>query len=119
MFKGSKYTDRQSESADAKKALLAKFQSRPKADDPDVQARAAERRAVAEARAIRDDERRKRKAEEAARKELERQEQLRLEAERKEAERLAAIEAARAEALLRLKQKAARDARYAARKARK
>ncbi len=52
-FKGSLFTDRQSTSAAAKKALLEKFKAKPAADDPAVLARAAERRAIAEAREVR------------------------------------------------------------------
>ena len=46
IFKGNKFGERQTASAEAKRAILAKFQSRPAADDPDVQARAAERKAI-------------------------------------------------------------------------
>jgi hypothetical protein len=78
-FKGSKYEDRRDAAAEAKKALIERFKARPPADDPAVLARAAERKAIQEAREIRAAER------------------ARLKAERK----------------------AARDAKYAARKARK
>jgi len=119
IFKGSKFVDRQSASAEAKRALLAKFQSRPPADDPEIVARAAERKAVAEAREQRLAERRAERAAEAARLAAEREAAAAADAARKREEEAAAQEAAREEALLRLKQKAARDARYAARKARR
>lgn len=70
------FTDRQSTSQNAKKALLERFKARPGPDDPIMQQRRAEREAVAQARAARD-------AEKAA--------------ARAEAERLAAIERARLE----------------------
>jgi hypothetical protein len=117
-LKGSTYNDRREEAAAAKRALVERFKSRPPADDPAVQARAAERRAIAEARDLRNAERARQKAalDEVRKKE----EELRLEAERlaaEEAERRAAEQAARDEAI-RAERKAQRDAKYAARKAR-
>lgn len=122
IYKERNFADRRQAAGDAKKALLEKFKARPAADDPAVQARAAERKAIAEAREKR---------------EAERIEQKRLAAEteaRERAEREAAAEAAaRAESdakeqaekdmVARLladeaDRKAKRDARYAARKAR-
>jgi hypothetical protein len=118
-FKGGLYSERASASADAKKALLEKFKAKPPPDDPDVLARAAERRAIAEAREQRAAERRV--AKEA--------DELRLAAERAardlEAVARAAEEEARAaekvlrDEQLKAERKAARDARYAARKARR
>ena len=118
-LKGSTFNDRRDEAAAAKKALVERFKSRPPADDPAVVARAAERRAIAEARD-------KRQAERALVKQaqdLERQaaEKARLEAEAlaaAEAEAKAAEQVSRDEAI-RAERKAARDAKYAARKARK
>ncbi len=86
------FTDRQANSASAKKALLERFKARPGPDDPVMLQRKAERQAVAEARALRD-------AEKAA--------------ARAEAERLAAIEAAR----LAEEERLAEIAREVARKA--
>lgn len=86
------FTDRQSNSANAKKALLERFKARPGPDDPVMQQRRAEREAIAAARA-------EREAEKAA--------------IRAEQERLAAIERARIEEEERL----AEIAREAARKA--
>ncbi|MET0941511.1 MAG: DUF6481 family protein [Mesorhizobium sp.] len=121
--------ERRNAASEAKKALLAKFNSRPSDDDPAVLARKAERKAILEARAIREAEKEKLKQERLAREAAER-------AKREaaaEAARLAAEEAARAEANQReaeeteriaslltdeAERKAKRDARYAARKAR-
>ncbi len=119
IFKGNKFGERQSASAEAKRAILAKFQSRPSADDPEVQARAAERKAIAEAREVRMAQRRLEREAEAARQAAEREAALAAEAQRRKEEEAAAAEALRREALLKLEQKAARDARYAARKARR
>jgi len=52
----SSFTDRQSSSAAAKKALLERFKARPGPDDPIMQQRRAEREAVSVARAARDAE---------------------------------------------------------------
>lgn len=86
------FTDRQSNSANAKKALLERFKARPGPDDPVMQQRRAEREAIAKARA-------EREAEKAA--------------IRAEQERLAAIERARIEE----EERQAEIAREAARKA--
>ncbi len=119
MLKGSKFTDRASASAEAKQAMLAKFQSRPSLEDPDVQKRIAERRAVAEAREVRNAERDKLKAEAAQRVAAEK-EAVRLAelAAREEQEKAKEAQVASLEEL-KARQKAARDARYAARKQRR
>jgi hypothetical protein len=118
-LKGSTFEDRRAAAAEAKKALVERFKARPPADDPEVLARAAERKAIQEAREIRQGERAKQKAlEEEARL---REDEARKAAEAKaaeEAEAKAAEQAARDEAI-RAERKAARDAKYAARKARK
>ncbi|MCU4178582.1 DUF6481 family protein [Bosea sp. BH3] len=57
------FTDRQANSAKAKQALLERFQARPKADDPAMAARRAEREAIAQARAERENEKAKIRAE--------------------------------------------------------
>jgi hypothetical protein len=122
-FNGHNFQDRQTEAANARKAQLEKFRSRPDPNDPAVLEKEAKRREIIEARkvreAARERQRKIKEAEEAARKAAEenaRQEQLRLEAELQEQLRLEDI--ARREAL-EAEQKAERDARYAARKARK
>lgn len=111
------FAQRANSSAEAKKALLERF--RAKANDPAVAEKQAERIAVARARAERQAER------DAAKRALEAEkaaERARLEAE-KEAERAAQEEQARLaeeqKAALLAAQKAARDERYAKRKARK
>lgn len=118
-FKANSFNDRRDAALKAKQALLDKFKTRPTGDHPRLVAIAEERKRIADARAIRDAEREvrrqeelKRKAEEAARRKEE--EETRLLAE------IAAAEAAvLAEQELKLKQKEARDARYAARKLRR
>ena len=64
--RGDKFNDRAAAAAAAKKALIENFRAKPPADDPAVQARAAERRAIAEARDVRTAERRVAKEAEAA-----------------------------------------------------
>ncbi|MEP0699471.1 MAG: DUF6481 family protein, partial [Nitratireductor sp.] len=79
------FVQRRNDAMAAKAALLEKFKNRPSEDDPAVQARIAERKAIAEAREQR---RKQREAERQAK----RAEEARLKAEREaalEAERLA------------------------------
>ena len=92
------FNDRAKASAEAKQAILAKFRTAPKPDDPELQQRLAERKAAKEA--------------EEARLRAEK-----LAAEAAEAARLKEEAARRRQ--LEIEQKAARDARYAARKARR
>ena len=106
------FSDRRDAAAKAKQALLEKFRARAPEDDPELQARKEARRAVVEAREQRQAERKRAKEEEAARLAAEKA------AAEAEAARLAAEEIASAKDLL-AKQKAARDARYAARKQRR
>lgn len=131
---GQNYQDRQATAAKARQALVEKFRARPAADDPAVQQREAERKAVIEARKLREAERAEARrleeietqkrlaAEAAAAKEAkERADAERTESEIREAadrERLAAEEI-ELKAMLEVEKKAERDARYAARKARK
>jgi len=115
-LKGNSFTDRLQNKEKSKQALLDRLSKMPKADDPEVIARKAARAAAAEKR------REERAAREAAKVEAER---LRLEREAAEKAAQAELEAklAREEAdrqvALLAAQKAARDARYAARKKRK
>ena len=51
---GQNYQDRQATAAKARQALVEKFRARPAADDPAVQQREAERKAVIEARKLRE-----------------------------------------------------------------
>ncbi len=118
-FKGSTFKDRATAAAEAKRALLETFRARPPADDPAVLARQAERRAIIEAREIRAAERKTVKEAEAVR--LAAADTARLEAEAAatvEAAARAAEQAARDEAI-KAERKSARDAKYAARKARR
>lgn len=106
------FNDRMKTSAEAKQALAQKFRARPQPTEEEIQQRNAERAAIAEARARREAERKAAKEAEAAR---QRAEKL---------AREAAEQARQKEELARLReraaqQKAARDARYAARKARR
>lgn len=105
-MKNNSFTDRASASAEAKKALLAKLKVKPTITAPVGPTRAEVREAeLAELRAKR---------------EIERAEKRRVseEAEARQRE-IDAFDAETAELDLRAKQKAARDARYAARKQRR
>lgn len=115
-FKGSTFKDRAEAAADAKKALLEAFKARPSIDDPAYKARMEQRKAVAEARELRAAERARTKEEEEKR--LKAETEARKIAEAEEAIRKAAETEARDEQI-RNERKAARDARYAARKARR
>ena len=110
-FKEPGFADRQKAAQQAKKDLLNKFRAQPGQDDPEVAKRRAEREAVAARREQARLERETAKAEQKRREqEAAASEAARLLREQEEtATRLAAME---------LEQKAKRDARYAARKAR-
>lgn len=113
---GAGLGDRLGKAAEARKAMLDRFKDRPAADDPAVIARNAERAALAAAREARLAER------EAERSAIaEREETARVERAARDAAESAQAQVAQAEAVenLAAEQKAARDARYAARKARK
>jgi hypothetical protein len=120
-YKGLDPKQRQSDAAAVKKAMLDKF--RAASQDPAIAQKLAERAAVNEARLRRTAERETAKkvqdaklAEKAARA-AEAAAQAEREAERLEA--VAAAEKGEQAAVLEAEQKAARDARYAARKAAK
>ena len=122
-FKENDLKERLSTAADAKRAMLERFRAKPAADDPAVIEREEARKALAAARETRVAERKTAKEAEAAR----------LAAEQAEREAQAARQAADAavrevtlkaeqeerDAALEAERKAARDARYAARKKRK
>ena len=102
---GNRFADRQAAAAKARKAMAEKFLANSKYDpaDPAVVEREAKRKAILEARKVRDAERAKRKAEEeaaeaarSAAEEAARQEQLRLEALAREAEAAARARRGRA-----------------------
>jgi hypothetical protein len=116
-------SDRRKNAAEAKARLLEKFKTGIDHNDPAVIARAATRKATAEAREIREEARRRERAAAAAAKAVA-DEQARIAAiaeaaaevvRQQEAERMAAEEVIAEEA----RKKAARDERYAARKLRK
>jgi hypothetical protein len=118
-FKGNDFQERAKAAAASRKAALEKFRSAPAPDSPHMVALLEERKAIAEAREIRAGERAAKKAEEA------RQEALRKAAadaekaeQENEAKRRAAEQVAR-DLELAAERKAARDAKYAARKARR
>ncbi|MGE0701060.1 MAG: DUF6481 family protein [Hyphomicrobiaceae bacterium] len=118
-FKEKSLTDRLTDKAAAKQALIRKMQARPGPDDPSVLARAAQRKAIAEAREVRLAAKAA-AAEQAAIEQAARD--AAAEAERiRAAEEAALAEQARldAEVALEADRKRARDLRYAARKAAK
>lgn len=111
-FKEKGFAERRDTAAKAKQADLKKFEQKASADDPAQIEKRAARVAVAEARKVRAAKRDEEKA-------AEKQRALAEEAERlAEKQRELAAEAEQQVALAE-KQKADRDARYAARKARK
>lgn len=119
-FKGDKFADRAAAAAAAKRALVDSFKAaKPAPDDPAVLARQAERRAIAEARDVRAVERKKLKELEDLRRIAE--DVARIEADRIRAEEEAArvADAAVRDEAIKAQRKAERDAKYAARKARR
>ena len=122
---GNSFADRQAAAAKARKEMAERFLANSKYDpaDPAVVEREAKRKAILEARKVRDAERARRKAEEEAAEavrraaeEAARQERLSLEALAREGE----LQREREEAeRLEYERKLERDARYAARKERK
>ncbi|HKN28180.1 MAG TPA: DUF6481 family protein [Roseiarcus sp.] len=122
---GNSFADRQAAAAKARKSMAEKFLAKTKYDpnDPAVIEREAKRKAILEARELREAERAKRRAEEAAAEaarkaadEATRQERLRIEALVREAE---AQRLREEQERLEFEKKLERDARYAARKERK
>jgi len=127
-FREKGFAERRSAATDAVAARLAKFRAKSGPDDPAVLARDAERKATREARKIREAQRATAKLEQLARESAERAEcEAALEGERIAAEEAKAAEmAAKGAAVAALAarviadetaRKAARDKRYAARKA--
>ncbi|MGA2043958.1 MAG: DUF6481 family protein [Roseiarcus sp.] len=125
VFNGSSFLDRQTAAANARKAQAEKFLARPKYDpsDPAIIEREAKRRAIVEGREKRTAERHALKAAQDAERavreaaeEAARHEALAAEAVARE---LAHVEKVAGEAALEAERKLERDARYAARKARK
>jgi hypothetical protein len=116
--KNDTFNDRLTTAAAAKNAMLARFRARPGPDDPAVIQRQKAQAAIDLAREARAAERKAAREAEAARK-LAEQAAAAAELKAKAAEQ-AALDAAavRRAAALAAEQKQARDARYAARKAR-
>lgn len=129
IYREKDFSERRNAANEARKALLERFKAKPAADDPAVLARQAERKAILEARAIREAEKQKQKQERLAREAAEKaareaaEEAARLEAEAKAAAEAKIREAEENERIARVladeaERKAKRDARYAARKSR-
>lgn len=113
-FKDKNLTERLQNAAQAKQALLQKFQARPGPDDPIVKERQAKRQAIAAAQKARARARERESAKARAE-----QERAELEA-REEAERAAIRERELQDYIAHeAEKKAIRDAQYAARKKRK
>lgn len=112
-FKGKSLTDRLQSSKMAKQALIQKMREAPKPDDPEVMAQRAAKSALLAANRA---ERERRRAEKDAQERIEAEREAAAQAAKlAEAERKKREEAEKIVALL-AEQKAARDARYAARK---
>jgi hypothetical protein len=115
--KNTGLSDRLGAAAAAKNAMLERFRS--KQADPAVLERQAALKAISDARDARQAERKAAREAEAARLAAERAAAAAEQAAREAEERRLANEAAGRTAALEAQQKAARDARYAARKARR
>jgi Family of unknown function (DUF6481) len=115
-YTNKNFSERLGTAAHAKKAMLDKFRSRPAADDPAVVERRAARQAISDARQARIAEREAARLAQEAREAAERHEREMAKQQQRVRE---AAEVAEREAALEIERKAARDARYAARKARK
>ncbi|WP_132250941.1 DUF6481 family protein [Methylobacterium segetis] len=114
-FKTNPIVDRLEAAAKARQATLARFRARPSADDSIVLARQAARRTVVQAREVRVNEREMARL--AAEAQRETEALAARECEAAEAARQAAEKVERQASLV-AEQKAARDARFVARKAR-
>ena len=118
-YKKDGFSERLTSAQKARTDMLERFRARPGPDDPAVIARKAEQAAIEVAREIRQTERKAAKEAEALRLAVE-QAALRAEEEAKAVEAAAQVVEDKAKAAARvLEQKAARDARYAARAARR
>ena len=117
--KNANFGDRLNAAAAAKKAMLERFHAMPGPDDPAVKEQQAARKAISEAREIRIAERKAAREAEAQRQAAENAAKAAEQAAREAEERRLAAEAAAQAVALEAQRKAARDARYAARKARR
>ena len=115
-FKHPDFAERLKSAADAKKTALQKFRERPTASDPEFAERHAARGAVRVARDGRAAERKSARAAEVIARETARQSAIKTEAAAHEAD---IRERAAHELAVKADQKAGRDARYAARKAKR
>ena len=115
-FKDPTFADRIEAAAKAKQALVQRFRTQPPSDDPERLARQAERMRIANEQAV---AKRAREAEKAAKKAREAELAAQAAREAAEAAARAIAEKLEQEAQMLAQQKAARDARYAARKKRK
>lgn len=113
------FANRQTSAAEAKRKVLEKFKAQPAADDPVVIARLAAQKLAGEARALRQAEAQRRAEEKAAAIAAEKAAIAAQKQREAEEAAQAVIDAKRRAAELLVEQKAARDARYAARKKRK
>jgi hypothetical protein len=114
-FKEPSLAERQNAAAKAKKAALARFRENTPANNPAVAERLAEREA---AHALRANKAAERKVAKLAREVEFAQEEARRQDALAKARQLASEQAAREQEAQEINDKAARDARYAARKAR-
>jgi|TARA_B110000438_G_scaffold30071_1_gene29232 hypothetical protein len=122
-YKDDSFGSRIAEKAKARQAIQDRIKARPGPGDPEFEKIRAEREAIASARSLRIAERKAAKEEKLAREKAEREAKELAEKTAREARELAEKEEAdriadEAIALL-AEQKSSRDARYAARKARK
>lgn len=117
--KNADFSDRLRVAAAAKKAALERFYARPGPDDPAVREQQAARKAISDARETRIAERKATREAETERQAAEHAAKAAEQAAREAEERRAAADAAAQAMALEADRKAARDARYAARKARR
>ena len=113
------FDNRKTAAAEAKRKLMERFRAQPGPDDPAVIARLAEQKAAGEQRALREAAAKARADEKAAGIAAAKAEALAQKQREIEEAARAVIEAKKRAAQLLVEQKAARDARYAARKKRK
>lgn len=119
-FQHPDFDERLSAAASARQALLERFRAKVNASDPDLLKKQAERLEIAQAREARLAARRGAKeAQEAAERTVREAKETAERAEREQREARERVEAAAWKSALEEEKKAERDARYAARKARK
>ncbi len=114
-FKEQGFNERLQLAAKARQELLEKYKSRPSENDPEIVKLREQQKAIAEAREAREAEKAEKRRQEA---ELQAVRDATDKAERERLAKRAAIEAVIRGESLAAEQKAKRDARYAARKAR-